>query len=269
MNLKEMWKNHQLLIVLTLTAFIIFILIIRDRFQPARIVSLYKYNNQSIVAENEESKVKIEMPIDENNNIIVSKTDKTPVTVINDNEFAASNIFVSFTWFDENDNEVSKAEYNLGCNGSRRITVNLDLGEYVVDNCNLKVDIRYAHIIDSKYTSSNNKIISSSGSNSSNSSNSSISNSNKYSSSSSSGSSTTYTDTQLWVIAKKVVEGKLKSPKSAKFPSINQASITRRSDSIVVQSYVDAENSYGAKIRSNFTVILSGDGKSTLSVSIE
>lgn len=89
------------------------------------------------------------------------------------------------------------------------------------------------------------------------------------SSSYSSSSSSKYTDEEIWTIAQHVVKENLKSPKSADFPIINEATITRRSDSIIVQSYVDADNSFGANIRSNFTVVLSADGKNTLSVSIE
>lgn len=95
------------------------------------------------------------------------------------------------------------------------------------------------------------------------------SNSSSNSSSNASSSSSKYTDEEIWVIAKHVVEEKLKSPKSAEFPYIKEVTITRRSDSIIVKSYVDADNSFGAKIRNNFTVVLSADGKNTLSVSIE
>lgn len=51
------------------------------------------------------------------------------------------------------------------------------------------------------------------------------------------------------------VEKLLKSPSSAKFPTISNWSFTKDFDTgyLYVSSYVDADNSFGASIRSNFT----------------
>lgn len=62
--------------------------------------------------------------------------------------------------------------------------------------------------------------------------------------------------TDAWVLAKYSVEQKLKSPSSAKFPSKSKATILENEDGCTVVSYVDAENSFGAKVRSKFVVDL-------------
>lgn len=55
--------------------------------------------------------------------------------------------------------------------------------------------------------------------------------------------------------AQNEVKKRLKSPSSAKFPSISKYNITQSSDGVfTVTGYVDAENSLGATIRTNFTV---------------
>jgi hypothetical protein len=59
-------------------------------------------------------------------------------------------------------------------------------------------------------------------------------------------------------IAKEIVKSSLKSPKSADFPSIvwspDEIAMQRNGDMVAVQSYVDAQNSFGAEIRSKFLV---------------
>ena len=61
-----------------------------------------------------------------------------------------------------------------------------------------------------------------------------------------------------WDMAKETVETCLKNPKSADFPSsvFNQGNIAmgRKGHLVVVQSYVYSTNSFGAEIRSDFTV---------------
>jgi hypothetical protein len=46
----------------------------------------------------------------------------------------------------------------------------------------------------------------------------------------------------------------LKSPSSARFPIISEWSFARNKDIVTVQSYVDADNSFGSNIRTEFTV---------------
>lgn len=67
-----------------------------------------------------------------------------------------------------------------------------------------------------------------------------------------------YEQTAYYSIAQEIVESYLKSPKSADFPSIafnsGDIGMKKSGDIVVVQGYVDAENSFGAKIRSQYTV---------------
>lgn len=67
------------------------------------------------------------------------------------------------------------------------------------------------------------------------------------------------TETDLWVLAKHEVENQLKSPNSAKFPSIKEAKIREFDDLYTVTAYVDADNSFGAKVRNKFTVTFKKD----------
>ena len=49
------------------------------------------------------------------------------------------------------------------------------------------------------------------------------------------------------------VKGELKAPASAKFPSCNRASIHKVAESVYeVKSYVDAQNSFGAMVRTGY-----------------
>lgn len=72
-----------------------------------------------------------------------------------------------------------------------------------------------------------------------------------------------------WSLAKDVVKSQLKSPSSAKFPfsyADEDVSIMKSGNTYTVKAWVDAENSFGAKLRSDFTVTItkSGYGKSTV-----
>lgn len=69
-----------------------------------------------------------------------------------------------------------------------------------------------------------------------------------------------------WVLAKDAVKNKLKSPSSAKFPfsyGSNGVSIQSSGNNYKVTAYVEAENSFGVKLKTNFVVYLtrSGTGK--------
>lgn len=61
-----------------------------------------------------------------------------------------------------------------------------------------------------------------------------------------------------YIMAQDAVEASLKNPSSAKFPSIvtnaSEIGIKKNGDIVAVQSYVDAKNSFNAKIRSKWTV---------------
>ncbi|MBQ6847031.1 MAG: hypothetical protein IJO61_07865 [Oscillospiraceae bacterium] len=62
------------------------------------------------------------------------------------------------------------------------------------------------------------------------------------------------------VIAEKEVESKLKSPATAKFSSYNETKITNEGDAWVVEGWVDAQNSFGATLRSEYIVRIVFDG---------
>jgi|GEM_PF-5699808 len=64
----------------------------------------------------------------------------------------------------------------------------------------------------------------------------------------------------VWETAKEAVEDKLKAPSTAKFCSSYSdpdVEITQLGDTYTVKSYVEAENSFGAQIRNEFTVKVS------------
>lgn len=66
-----------------------------------------------------------------------------------------------------------------------------------------------------------------------------------------------------WALAEDVVKSKLKSPSSAKFPfsyADEDVSITKSGNTYTVKAWVEAENSFGAKPRSNFTVTMTKNG---------
>ncbi|HGM1136194.1 TPA: hypothetical protein ACKOIF_000459 [Clostridioides difficile] len=53
----------------------------------------------------------------------------------------------------------------------------------------------------------------------------------------------------------------LKSPSTAKFPNITKWMFSKNKEEIVVQSYVDSQNSFGSTMRSEFQIIFTSDGK--------
>jgi len=70
--------------------------------------------------------------------------------------------------------------------------------------------------------------------------------------------------TAAWICAKKAIEDNLKNPSSAKFASYSASTVTFLGDNeFQVISYVDATNSYGAVVRTNFmvTIELINNGK--------
>lgn len=65
-----------------------------------------------------------------------------------------------------------------------------------------------------------------------------------------------------WSYATLFVERELKSPRSAKYPfaaASNGAVTYLGNDTYLVKSYVDSENSFGAMIRTNFTLTIKED----------
>lgn len=73
----------------------------------------------------------------------------------------------------------------------------------------------------------------------------------------------------LWVFCKLLVKDRLKSPKSAEFPRTDYTVRAIGGDDILVSSYVDAENTYGANIRSNFKCIIDYNNADPVSKKVE
>lgn len=64
------------------------------------------------------------------------------------------------------------------------------------------------------------------------------------------------------VMCQKFIEDRLKAPGSAKYSGVEDTKITATSGGFKVVGYVDSENSFGAKLRSNYTcVVTTTDGQ--------
>ena len=63
-----------------------------------------------------------------------------------------------------------------------------------------------------------------------------------------------------WTMAKHYVEQQLKAPKSADFPWYDKSYVTASGNKYTVSAYVDAENSFGANVRTYFTVTMTRNG---------
>jgi len=67
-------------------------------------------------------------------------------------------------------------------------------------------------------------------------------------------------DGRAHIIAQNYVESVLKSPSTADFPTFDYQASDLGNDKYKVVSYVDAQNSFGAEVRSNYSVTLSYNG---------
>ncbi|VII01033.1 Uncharacterised protein [Clostridioides difficile] len=71
--------------------------------------------------------------------------------------------------------------------------------------------------------------------------------------------------TELQLQCQNGVSAILKSPSTAKFPNITEWVFSKDKEKIVVQSYVDSQNSLGAILRSDFQITFTSDGKNVKS----
>ena len=71
---------------------------------------------------------------------------------------------------------------------------------------------------------------------------------------------TTHEKSEFQLRAEKAVKSILLSPDSAKFPSYYDYVFDKTADRILVQGYVDASNSFGAMLRSDFEIAFDRDG---------
>lgn len=74
---------------------------------------------------------------------------------------------------------------------------------------------------------------------------------------------------QIQLNCKEAIKQCLKSPSTAKFPSLSEWAMSRDPEKIVVQSYVDSQNGFGAEVRSQFQLILTPSGYSATSIIID
>lgn len=70
---------------------------------------------------------------------------------------------------------------------------------------------------------------------------------------------------QLMYNCENAVKEILKSPSTSKFPLLTEWKFAKTPDSVVISSYVDAQNSFGAVVRSFFTVKLLPDQTTVVS----
>ena len=64
-----------------------------------------------------------------------------------------------------------------------------------------------------------------------------------------------------WIIAKELIEKKLKSPKSADFPFSDYECEEFKDNIFIIKSFVDATNEFNAEIRTNFKITLQFNAK--------
>ncbi len=73
--------------------------------------------------------------------------------------------------------------------------------------------------------------------------------------------------TDAYFMATRFVRESLKSPRSAKFPPDREATVRHLGDNqFVISSYVDAENSFGALIRSHYICVIHSNDGNTFSL---
>ena len=60
----------------------------------------------------------------------------------------------------------------------------------------------------------------------------------------------------VWYVAVGIVRDQLKAPSTAQFCRRHQGTVTQDGDTWTIKGYVDAENSFGATLRNNFTVVI-------------
>lgn len=72
-----------------------------------------------------------------------------------------------------------------------------------------------------------------------------------------------------YVAAKQFISDRLKAPSTAKFQPYDESIVKTNGELYQVTLWVDAENSFGAKIRSKFIVMIKYDGKNYALQSIQ
>lgn len=62
--------------------------------------------------------------------------------------------------------------------------------------------------------------------------------------------------TRYYIIAREVIEDNIKTPKTAEFPPLDSSDVNmqRNGDLVGIEGYFDAQNTYGAMIRSKYLI---------------
>jgi hypothetical protein len=76
-------------------------------------------------------------------------------------------------------------------------------------------------------------------------------------------------ESNLQINSQKMVKNSLKAPSTADFPNINEWKFQKDKEKIIIQSYVDSQNSFGAILRSEFQITLNPDGETVTSLIID
>lgn len=74
---------------------------------------------------------------------------------------------------------------------------------------------------------------------------------------------------KLEIQAESTIKSILKSPSTAKFPNILEWKFYKDKEKIVIQSYVDSENSFGATVRNEFQLTLTPDKSNIISLIVD
>lgn len=74
------------------------------------------------------------------------------------------------------------------------------------------------------------------------------------------------TETGVYVAVKDAVSDRLKSPSTAEFCPLSEATFSCSDNTWTVTGWVDAQNSFGATRRNDFTVVITFDGNNTYTI---
>lgn len=70
------------------------------------------------------------------------------------------------------------------------------------------------------------------------------------------------TGLECYEVSKQFVEQRLKCPSTADFPALDYKYAQQDSSKYIIRSYVDSENGFGAKVRTNYIIVMKFNGGS-------
>ena len=77
-----------------------------------------------------------------------------------------------------------------------------------------------------------------------------------------------HSEASVYYKAQNIVKGKLKAPSTANFGSISETTISRNGNTWTISGWVDAQNSFGATIRSHYTVKITFTSKNNYTIDL-